>query len=313
MNDKTTFSIFVKEELTNNEYPSIVRKKALLSAYIKINGTLNYSSKGEKLILKNENGKITRFIYSLISELFPSLEVETSFIKSRKKKISYLITIFNPEFFLNELFVSFLEGKISRTLVYNDDTISGYLAGAFLASGSINSPMTSNYHLEICVNNDNYAKWLSKVVSRYRNSDVHPKVASRRDKYIVYLKASASIADFLIMIGAPKSCIEFENVRVDRDFINNSNRLTNLDTANMSKTIEAAKKQISDIKYIESHGGLEQLKNPKAIALARIRKDHDSASLEELAFLLGEELNLEITKTNVNHLLRRIHEVRQKL
>ena len=84
----------------------------------------------------------------------------------------------------------------------NDDTISGYLAGAFLASGSVNSPSTSNYHLEIALNSENYAKWLSKLFGKYKNGDIEPKITFRRDRYVIYFKKSDQIANFLIMIGA---------------------------------------------------------------------------------------------------------------
>ena len=81
-----------------------------------------------------------------------------------------------------------MEGKISKNIVKNDDTISGYLAGAFLAGGSINSPETSNYHLEISVNSENYAKWLSHLFLRYKNNKIEPRIIKRRNKYILYFK-----------------------------------------------------------------------------------------------------------------------------
>ena len=104
--------------------------------------------------------------------------------------------------------------------------------GAFLAAGSVNSPETSNYHLEISLNSENYAKWLSKLFARYKNSNIEPKIIKRRDKYVIYFKKSDQISNFLIIIGAVSSCLEFEDVRANRDLINNANRLTNMDTAN---------------------------------------------------------------------------------
>lgn len=312
MNKDVSFTSFVKEELVSNDYPSLARKKALLGAFIKINGVLSISTNGVKLILKNESAKTMRFIYSLLNELFASdshIEYETS----KNKKLRYRLIINHAENILKELKVDFLEGKISRELVYNDDTISGYLAGAFLASGSINSPKTKNYHLEITVNNDNYAKWLAKMVMRYRNSDVNPKVIARRDKYVVYLKASASIADFLIMIGAASSCMEFENIRIDRDFVNNANRLTNLDTANMSKTISSASKQIKDIKFLQSKGYFAKINNPKIDAIVKIRLANESISMQELADRINKDLKTSITKSNVNHILRKLHLEAEKL
>ena len=65
--------------------------------------------------------------------------------KSLKKKMVYKISVNTmSDEIIDDLEISFLEGKISKNMVRNDDTIAGYLAGAFLASGSINSPKSSN-------------------------------------------------------------------------------------------------------------------------------------------------------------------------
>ena len=167
-----SFAQHVKEELCHNNYESLEVKKALLSAYIRINGVEVIRNKHSLLTLSNENAKTIRFIYSLILDIYPS-NVSISFQKKGNTKTTYTINVSNHvEDILDELKVNYLEGKISKDIVFNDDTISGYLAGAFLASGSINSPETSNYHLEISVNNENYAKWLSHLFNRYKNNKI---------------------------------------------------------------------------------------------------------------------------------------------
>lgn len=312
MANNISFSQLVKEELANNDY-SLVRKKALIGAFIKINGSLIFKNKQTQISLKSETGKIMRFIYEGITELFPNSKPHFAFKKTKKKKVVYYILVDNAGELINELHISFIENKISRELVYNDDTISGYLAGAFLASGSINSPKTSNYHLEIAVDEENFAKWFTKLFTRYRKSNISAKVIARRNKYVVYMKSSSAIADFLIMIGAVNACMEFENERINRDFNNNTNRLTNIDTANMSKTIATGQRQIKDILLIEEKIGLKALKKEKLILVADIRKEYESASLEDIANMLSEKLDQKITKSNVNHLFRRIHSIAESL
>ena len=148
MDKQLTFSQIVKEELVSEVALSNERKEALLSAYIRINASISFVNKKTEVILKTENAKIARFIYSSIKELGEEYQIELKFDKSknRKKKTYYQLYIFDADSLLDRLHVSFMEGKISKDIVYNDETISGYLAGAFLASGSINSPETSNYH-----------------------------------------------------------------------------------------------------------------------------------------------------------------------
>ena len=234
--------------------------------------------------------------------------------KGNTKKTYYIINIDEAgESILEDLEISFLEGKISKNIVKNDDTISGYLAGAFLASGSINSPQTSNYHLEISLNNENYAKWLSKLFGKYKNSNIEPKMIKRREQYVIYFKKSDQIANFLIMIGAVIACMEFENVRVDRDFTNNANRLANSDMANMKKTIETGLRQQKEIKLIDEKFGIKNITNIKERELAYLRLENESLSLSDLARLLSEKLNKTITKSNVNHLFISLHKLYLRL
>ena len=306
---KRSFAQHVKEELCHNTYESLAIKKALLSAYIRINATVVIRNRHSLLTLSNENAKIIKFIYSLILDIYPS-NVSISFQKKGNTKTTYTINVANNvDDILDELKVNFLEGKISKDMVYDDETISGYLAGAFLAGGSINSPETSNYHLEIAVNSENYAKWLSHLFLRYKNNKIEPRIIKRRNKYVLYFKKGDQIADFLVMIGAMSSAMDFENYRIDRDYMNNANRLTNLDTANMSKTVEAGKRQAHEIKYLVKHIGVENIGNKKTQLVASIRMDYISKPLDEIASMVSKELNEDITKSNVNHIFRRIHEL----
>ena len=308
---KQSFTREVKEELCSNEYPSQDRLRALLAAYIRINGSLVFRDKKSYLSLSSENAKISAFIYKMLNDIYKSdarliYETKTNLGKNR----IYTIEIQEAsETILEDLDISFLEGKISKNIVRNDDTISGYLAGAFLASGSVNSPSTRNYHLEIALNSENYAKWLSKLFSKYHNSDIEPKITKRREQFVIYFKKSDQISNFLIMIGAVTSCLEFEEARMNRDLVNSANRLTNMDTANMKKIYETGLRQVEEIKVIDKALGIENIENNKIRLLCSLRLENESASLTDLAELMSERLGKDITKSNINHLFRSIHEM----
>ena len=64
---KESFTRKVKEELCANTYESKDRLRALLAAYIRINGSLVFRDKKSCLTLSSENAKITRFIYETIN------------------------------------------------------------------------------------------------------------------------------------------------------------------------------------------------------------------------------------------------------
>ena len=308
---KQSFTREVKEELCSNEYPSQDRLRALLAAYIRINGSLVFRDKKSYLSLSSENAKISAFIYKMLNDIYKSdarliYETKTNLGKNRIYRIEIQEA---SETILEDLDISFLEGKISKNIVRNDDTISGYLAGAFLASGSVNSPSTSNYHLEIALNSENYAKWLSKLFSKYHNSDIEPKITKRREQFVIYFKKSDQISNFLIMIGAVTSCLEFEEARMNRDLVNSANRLTNMDTANMKKIYETGLRQVEEIKVIDKALGIENITNAKVRLLCSLRLENESASLADLADLMSERLGKDITKSNINHLFRSIHEM----
>ena len=310
MRSKNSFTSQVKEELVSNTYPSADRLRALLSAYIRINGSLVFRHKRTLLQLNMENAKIAQFIYKNINDIYNTkadliVKERNNFNKSK----SYMIEIDeSSEEIMDDLEISFMEGKISKNIVKNDDTISGYLAGAFLAAGSVNSPVTSNYHLEIALNSENYAKWLAKLFAKYKNSNIEPKITTRRDQYVLYFKKSDQISNFLIMIGAVSSCLEFEDVRADRDLNNSYNRLTNMDTANMKRTIETGQRQAEEIRIIDQYLGIDNLGNIKERELCHLRLENETASLQELADLMSEKFKKTITKSNINHLFRSIHE-----
>ena len=315
MKKEFSFTSQVKEELTQNEYTSLERLRALLAAYIRINGSLVIRNKATRLTLKSENAKISKFLYTTINEIYDAhAKLKMTTKNNLSKHTVYSIEIDEAsDTILEDLEVSFLEGKISKNIVRNDDTISGYFAGAFLAAGSVNSPETSNYHLEISLNSENYAKWLSKLFARYKNSNIEPKIIKRRDNYVIYFKKSDQISNFLIIIGAVSSCLEFEDVRANRDLINNANRLENMDTANMKKMLETGLRQIKEIELIDKKLGIKNIPNEKAKLLCRLRKENESASLLDLANLMGEELDKPITKSNINHLFRYLHELYERL
>ena len=310
MRSKVSFTSKVKEELVSNSYPSNDRLRALLSAFIRINGSLIFRHKRTLLQLNMENEKIARFIYHNINDIYKSnAEIVVKERNNLSKNKSYMIEIDeSSETIMDDLEISFMEGKISKNIVKNDDTISGYLAGAFLAAGSVNSPVTSNYHLEIALNSENYAKWLAKLFAKYKNSNIEPKITTRRDQYVLYFKKSDQISNFLIMIGAVSSCLEFEDVRADRDLNNSYNRLTNMDTANMKRTIETGQRQVEEIKIIDQYLGIDNLGNIKERELCHLRLENETASLQELADMMSDKFKKTITKSNINHLFRSIHE-----
>lgn len=179
-----------------------------------------------------------------------------------------------------------------------------YIRGAFLAAGSMSDPGKS-YHLEIVCAGRSDAALLVHWIEAF---GIQAKIAARKQKYIVYLKDSTQIVNLLNVMEAHKSLMELENVRIIKEMRNSANRQSNCDSANISKIVRTAARQVEDIRYIEAHMGLEAL--PPALAeMARIRLDYPDVSLQEL----GTYLEPPVGKSGVNHRLRKLKEIAESL
>lgn len=161
------------------------------------------------------------------------------------------------------------------------------------------------YHLEFVVNSLELAEELKELINSY---GLTSKVIARKNSHIVYLKEGEQIVDILSIIGAYNSLFEFENVRIVKDMRNNVNRLVNCETANLSKTVNAAVRQVESIKLIEKEIGLKRLSKPLR-DIAELRLEYPDESLKEL----GEMLDPPVGKSGVNHRLRKIEKIADEL
>ena len=304
-----SFAMQAKEEIAAHQFPEHLQR-SLLSGFAKTNGSLRLGEGGEELDLSTESAKVAKMLYLLAGRRYggsPHFAYSRSF--GRGKRTRFHVLIPHASEVLEDLRVDFLSGKIDPSVVNGTEEASCYLSGAFLASGSVNSPVSSNYHLEIAVSSSSYAKWLSHLINKVLSHHFTSKVSSRRNQWIVYLKRSDQISEFLVLIGTTEACLKFESVRIDREEINIGNRLINLDSANMSKTLATARRQVKQIRYLVDRFGFDVFPSDKAAALMQLRLDHPEASLGELSELLSEELSATVSKSNVNHLFRALDEL----
>ena len=150
-----------------------------------------------------------------------------------------------------------------------------------------------------------YAKELSALINTF---GLTSKVIQRKNSFIIYLKEGEQIVDLLNIIGAHNSLLQLENIRIMKEMRNNVNRLVNCETANLSKTVNAAVRQVESIKLIQREIGLSRL--PQNLReIAELRLNNPDVSLKEL----GEMLNPPIGKSGVNHRLRRIEKIAGEL
>ena len=163
---------------------------------------------------------------------------------------------------------------------------------AFIKKGFINDP-NKDYHLEILFKSKEKAEQLQEII---QNFGINIKFTTKNSDYMLYLKDGEEISSFLALMGANKSVIKFEEIRVMKETRNNINRLVNCETANLNKTVEAAIKQIEDINFLKQIGQFEKM--PEQLQeVAELRIKNPEATLSEI----GKMLSKPIGKSGVNH------------
>ena len=300
----------VKKELTTLEVHR-EHAKAELTALIRMNGSVSIYNQSLVLNIQSENAAIARRMYSLLKDHYNS---EGELLVRRKMKLKknniYIVRLkHGVRELLDELEIfdglSF-KTHVSEEIMMNEQKQRSYLRGAFLAGGSVNSPETSRYHLEIYSNYEDHNQDICQIMNQF---DFNARTIERRNGYITYLKEAEKIADFLALVGAHNSMMRFEDIRIVRDMRNSVNRLVNCENANMNKTIDAAAKQIENIEFIDEMVGLDKLPI-KLKEIAVLRLENPDFSLKELGEMVPSG---EISKSGINHRIRKINEYADKL
>ena len=306
-----SFSGMVKEELSRQISPArhcrIAETAALLCACGRV------TSEG-RLRLQTENAAVVRKGFTLLQKTF-NIDTEIAVRESRqmKKGNLYYVEIEDPDEIRNvlqgtKLSVSRADGESlcsDNTLVTQQSCCKrAFIRGAFLASGSISDP-EKGYHFEIVCPDRQKAEQLQVLIHSFQ---IDAKIVLRKKSYVVYVKEGAQIVDMLAVMEANVALMNLENIRILKEMRNSVNRKVNCETANINKTVNAAVKQIEDIRLIESKMGFHSL-NEGLAEIAELRLQYPEDTLKEL----GMMLNPQVGKSGVNHRLRKLSEIAEGL
>lgn len=293
-----SFSGKVKEELAER-FPS--GRHCLLAELAAIStmcGTFGVNEAGEEVLsIHTENAAVARKCFTLLQKTFnigDEVSAYTSIRSNPEKDSTYYYLLAQGEGLK----------AVRNASVQAVCCKRAYLRGAFLASGSVSDPGKS-YHFEIVCGTQEKAGYLQYLMSGF---GLEAKIIKRKKHYVVYLKDGTGIVDMLNVMEAHVALMEVENVRILKDMRNTVNRKVNCETANINKTVSAAVKQMEDIIYIRDHMGFDRLpEGLRDVALTRL--EHPEATLKEL----GEFLETPVGKSGVNHRLRKLSDIAEKL
>lgn len=305
-----SFSVKVKSEILRLRSER-TEKISLLSSYIRNNAVITENS----ILINTENMEISKYIFELFKELyniFPIITVRKSF--NFKKSMSYLLRVDSHlSLILKDLSLINEDGyfiNIPREYIYTeDDDKMSYLRGVFLATGSINDPKTSRYHLEFLIDDYDYSLFVCELLDYF---NLNSKLIERNNGFMIYIKEAEKISDFLRIMKAYNAVLYFEDIKAYREHKNLVNRLNNCEQANVEKTINSALNQVSDIELIENKIGIDAL-DEKLQTVCVYRKKYKEASLSELSNIISMETNTKVTKSGLNHRMRKIKEIANNL
>jgi DNA-binding protein WhiA len=261
-----------------------------------------------KLSFTSTNMQVIRYFITLVKQFYTDVEYVLTSRQQQKlnKQTFYSCVIYNcAKTIIEDLGILDPVPYNKEEIMDNPNLIVAYLRGAFLAKGSVNDPVTSNYHLEIVTDKESEALFIQRIMNYY---EINARIAKRKNSLIVYIKEKDTIIDFLRRLGANVTMNEFENIVIKRSLAADVNRLLNIDVANQQKTNNAAKEQLKYIKYIEMNFQLEKL-DPKLLMVMKVRKDNPEASLNELVEIINEIYEDNITKSGLNHRFRKLKEL----
>lgn len=311
-----SFSGDVKEELSRQVSTARHCQIAEIAAIVSMCGQVSISGE-ERYSLKihTESLSVARKYFTLLRKTF-NIDTEVSIKQNTylKRARTYLVMVKDHEDTIRILQAAKLigqDGEIRENLSLHDNLViqrscckRAFIRGAFLSAGSISNPQKS-YHFEIACAMAQKAEQLRSIINSF---GMESKIVQRKKYHVVYIKEGDQIVDILNVMEAHVALMNLENVRILKEMRNSVNRKVNCETANLSKTVSAAVKQIEDIRYIQAKVGFESLGDGLADT-ARLRLEYPEASLKELGMMLSPQVG----KSGVNHRLRKLSALAEEL
>lgn len=300
-----SFSGQIREELAQVISSPRHCQLAELAALVQFCGHIEEDG---SLLVQSENPLVIRKCFTLLKKTFKIEAVA----KSQMQTQNYRLFVTGEDAFrvLEALKICDTAGHLMMrhltdpVLIKNSCCKRAYLRGCYMAVGSMSDPYKS-YHLELVCGLQAQAEQLLKILHDF---SLDAKMIIRKKYHVVYMKEGENIADFLNITEAHKALMEFENTRIYKGMRNMVNRKVNCEAANITKTVNAATRQVEDIRLIREKMGLEGLPEPLR-QMAYVRLENPQASLGEL----GKLLDPPVGKSGVNHRLRKLGELAKEL
>jgi DNA-binding protein WhiA len=307
---------------TKNELARVIPEKnccklAEIAGFLRVTAGFLIAGGGRMRVnMTTDNPAVARHFKGQIKEYFDvDTELEIEKAPAPRKGYLYILTVGSVEdsesilretgMLMVRQKMNYISDGIFRDIIRTKCCRKAYLRGIFLGAGTISDPQ-KGYHLEIVCRSATLAKDLRHLINTF--DDLTAKVSQRGDRYVVYMKNFQYIRDTLAIMKAYGKVLELEDVAISKEMRNQAVRLTNCDTANTDRTLDASENQRLAIRKIRERNAMNEL-TPKLRELAELREQHPDASLT----ILGEMMDPPLKKSGVNNRMKRILEYAEKL
>ena len=301
-----SFSYEVKEELGRHIGSSRHCQLAELAAIIYCVGHIEFENgRAIRLTLQTDNPLVSRKFFTLIKKAYNSIPQSGHELKPVIEDSELLEALLKSIRMIDSNgHVRGMEEGVNPVVTRNSCCKRAFLRDSFLCIGSISDP-NKGYHLEYVCTLESQANQLKELIESF---DIEARIVRRKKYYVLYVKEGSGIVDLLNIMEAPVSLMNLENLRIVKEMRNSINRRVNCEVANITKTVNAATKQIEDITFIRDHYGFSKLQDSLK-QMAEVRLEHPEATLLEL----GKYLDPPVGKSGVNHRLRKLSELADKI
>ena len=295
-----SFTTNIKDEITLIETEKL-ESLSEVCAYLNYNAIIS----PDDITLYIENPKVARRMYNLIKRLW-GVNIKLTIRNQKRFKIKqiYILEIKEKVKLITDIVIDY----VNKILDYSESERANFIKGIFLATGSINDPSKSKYHLEFLINNEDLAILANELLKSLNFSS---KILKREKGYMVYIKQAEEISDFIKMLGAVNQLFYFEDIRIYRDHKNMVNRLNNCEQANVEKSMKTCNEQLKNIEYLKEND-LITLLDDKTKLVVDYRIKYPETTMNELAEIISLETDYKITKSGINHHFRKIKQLVEK-
>lgn len=301
-----SFSTDVKDELSQLKMESAEAQMYELEAMLRLSSEITIEQSGIGVSFQTTNALVAkRFLALLKSYIQCDVDIASKKVNKLNQTNMYYIAIKTMSEAVIEEFGLLTNSKNHSDIESDDLFITSYLRGAFLVKGSVNSPASSNYHLEIYTTSAEESVFIQGLMNHF---DLDAKITKRRDSYVIYIKSIDAIKDLLRIMGSVEQAFKIEESQIEREISTNIQRKLNIEVANDAKAMGAANEQLKYIRYLEYNYPLEKL-DGRLLLIMKVRKQNPEASLNELIEILNNKYGENITKSGLNHRLRKIKEI----